>query len=416
LWSVIPFFTFSLINHVSLTCLFVRYATQALLPNAEYLVIGGRRSFSYEYFPKEGQPTEKPYFFPFLYETSDIDENNLYPFVHLSSDSNLFIFANNRSLLLNPSTNKVVRTFPVLPGGSRNYPASGSSAMLPIRLDSPIKKASDVKIEVMVCGGNSYDSFNAAEAQKQYLPALKDCGRIVITDPDPEWDMEEMPSPRTMGDLLNLPNGQLLLINGAKKGTAGWWDADEPNFVPSLYYPDKPKGERFKEMVSTIIARMYHSSSAVIPSGKIWVGGSNTHNTYKDVDQFPTETRVEAFSPPYFDPNLDPYRPKIVEKSSEKKLKYGHNFETQFQLPDMNQKLTKQDIKVTMYFPPFTTHGFSMNQRLLVLEIIIVQNSEGTYKVMSKAPSFRELAPPGYYLIFVVNRGVPSQGHWVNIQ
>ncbi|TKY44598.1 Galactose oxidase [Spatholobus suberectus] len=391
------------------------YATQAILPNGEYIVIGGRRSFSYEFFPKEGQASFKPYFFPFLYETSDIDENNLYPFVHLSTDGNLFIFANNRSLLLNPNTNKVVRTYPVLPGGSRNYPASGMSSILPIKLDGTEQNSASIKVEVIVCGGNSYDSFYLAETKKFFLPALKDCSRMIITDPNPQWDTEEMPSGRTMGDSLILPNGQILFINGAQKGTAAWWDADEPNFTPVLYWPEKPKGERFKVLKATKIARMYHSTSAVLPSGKIWVGGSNTHDTYKDKDKFPTETRVESFSPPYLDKNLDKYRPKIVEESLEKKLRYGNNFETQFKMQNMDQKLTKQDIKVTMYFPPFTTHGYSMNQRLLVLNSFIVQNSEGIYKVMSKAPSFREVAPPGYYLLFIVHRGVPSKGMWVHI-
>nr|ACU17686.1 unknown [Glycine max] len=183
------------------------YATQAILANGEYIVIGGRRSFSYEFFPKEGQPSDKPIFFPFLYETSDIDENNLYPFVHLSSDGNLFIFANNRSLLLNPTTNKVVRTYPVLPGGSRNYPASGMSSILPIKLDGTELSSASIKVEVLVCGGNSHDSFILAETEKIFKPAIKDCSRMVITDPDPKWDSEEMPSGRTMGDSLVLPNG-----------------------------------------------------------------------------------------------------------------------------------------------------------------------------------------------------------------
>lgn len=143
-------------------------------------MIGGRRAFSYEFLPRvEGKLAETPRFFPFLYETSDIDENNLYPFVHLSTDGNLFIFANNRSLLLNPTTNKVVRTYPVLPGGSRNYPASGMSALIPINLASINKNdpSIPIKAEVIVCGGNSHDAFYMAETKKVFLPALQDCNR-----------------------------------------------------------------------------------------------------------------------------------------------------------------------------------------------------------------------------------------------
>lgn len=240
---------------------------------------------------------------------------------------------------------------------------------------------------------------------------------MIITDPSPKWETEEMPSRRTMGDVLVLPNGQLLFINGAQKGTAGWWDADQPNFTPVLYNPEKPKGQRFKVMKPSQISRMYHSSSAVLPCGKIWVAGSNTHDTYKDKDKFPTETRVEAFSPPYLDKSFDKFRPQIVEESSTKDLSYGVNFETHFSLQDGGyDELTKNDIKVTMYFPPFTTHGVSMNQRLLLLNTEnIVSKTKGVFVVESEAPLFANVAPPGYYLLFVVHRGLPSQGMWVHI-
>lgn len=377
--------------------------------------MGGRRAFGYELIPmQEGETSKKFYNFPFLYETSDFDENNLYPFVHLSTDGNLFIFANNRSLLLNPTTHKVVRTFPVLPGGSRNYPASGMSALLPIDLNNNAA----AKAEVIVCGGNVPIAFELAEIKKIFLPALQDCNRLTITDPSPKWETELMPSRRTMGDALILPNGQLLFINGAQLGTAAWWDADAPNYTPVLYSPEKPKGLRFKELKPSQIARMYHSTSVVLPSGKVWVSGSNTHDTYRDKDKFPTETRVEAFFPPYLDENLNKYRPLINEEASDKELRYGDFFETQFSMEDGTEELVAGgDIKVTMYFPPFTTHGFSMGQRLVILKIDdLILQGQGVYRVRLVAPPSGVIAPPGYYLLFVVHRGLPSTGMWVHIQ
>ncbi|MED6149735.1 hypothetical protein PIB30_065396 [Stylosanthes scabra] len=40
-----------------------------------------------------------------------------------------------------------------------------------------------------------------------------------------------MLSGRVMGDALLLPNGQVLMLNGAQ-GTTAWWDADKPNYTP----------------------------------------------------------------------------------------------------------------------------------------------------------------------------------------
>lgn len=240
---------------------------------------------------------------------------------------------------------------------------------------------------------------------------------MVLTDQIARWETEDMPSRRIMGDCIILPNGQLLFINGAQRGTAGWWDADTPNLTPALYSPEKLKGQRFTQLNPTQISRMYHSTSALLPNGKIWVAGSNTHDTYKDVDQFPTETRVEGFSPPYLDPALDKFRPIIDEVFSTKNLKYGHKLETIFKLPeDINNNVAKNDIKITMYFPPFTTHGYSMSQRLVVIKSrTMFKNVQGLFSIESLAPPSGEVAPPGYYILYVVHRGVPSKGMWVNI-
>ncbi|XP_010254463.1 PREDICTED: aldehyde oxidase GLOX1 [Nelumbo nucifera] len=387
------------------------YATQQILPDGSFIVVGGRRMFNYEFVPEEGKSNPTNYDLPLLRETTDEGENNLYPFVHLSTDGSLFILANNRSILLNPVTGKVVREFPVLPGGSRNYPASGMSALLPIKLYG--ENAAVIPAEVLVCGGARSEAYKMAE-KFIFLPALQSCGRIHITKPDSVWKMEHMPSPRVMGDMLNLPTGDILMINGAKRGTSGWEFADEPNFTPVLYKPKNKRGDRFTELAPTAIPRMYHSSSAVLPDGKILVAGSNTHNAYNFTVKFPTEVRVEKFWPPYLDPLLKIHKPTIVQESTPQAIKYGEEFTTMINL--LAVKLDKTDLKVTMYAPPFTTHGYSMNQRLLVLAIREVVMAEiKTFRIKALAPPTSAVAPPGYYLLFVVHRGVPSHGVWVRI-
>lgn len=104
------------------------------LPDGRQIVIGGRGQFNYEFYPKKTSPGV--YSLPFLAQTNDPDiENNLYPFVHLNVDGNLFIFANNRAMLFDYIRNKVVRTYPMLPAGDpRNYPSCGSSVLLPLDL------------------------------------------------------------------------------------------------------------------------------------------------------------------------------------------------------------------------------------------------------------------------------------------
>lgn len=181
-----------------------------------------------------------------------------------------------------------------------------------------------------------------------------------------------------------------------------------------VYSPNNNAGTRFRNLAPTQIARMYHSTAALLPNGKILVAGSNTNPGYDYKAKYPTELRVEHFSPPYLDPALAAHRPAVIAQTSDAKLKYGQPFTLQFQLQD--NPVGKADIKVTMYSPPFTTHGYSMNQRLLVLgKNELTEAGPGVYKLQVVAPATNVLAPPGYYLVFVVHRGVPSVGHWVQI-
>ncbi|KAL6221102.1 hypothetical protein ACLB2K_008854 [Fragaria x ananassa] len=393
------------------------YATQITLADGRLFLAGGRHSYSYEYVPPEGQKSAGSIVSELLDTTTDTDENNLYPFVFQSSDGNIFIFANDQSILFNPKTNRQIKKFPTLPGGARNYPASGMSALLPIELKE--KNPDVIPIEVIVCGGALKEAYaaSAKPENRVFLPALNDCGRMVITDPNPQWDKEEMPSRRVMGDMLNLPTGDLLIINGAKAGTSAWWQAEDPNFTPHIYNPKFPKGQRFFDMAPTTIPRMYHSTSAVLPSTKILVAGSNPNSGYwfaPDV-KYKTELRLETFSPPYLDASLDIHRPAIDAGATSKKLTYGADFNIQFKVNEAD-KPGKNDFKVHMYAVPFTTHGYSMNQRLLSLaKKDFKAVGGGVYSITALAPPSGNVAPPGFYLVFVVHRGVPSQGVWVQM-
>ncbi|KAM7509548.1 hypothetical protein LguiA_020001 [Lonicera macranthoides] len=389
------------------------YSSNQILEDGSFIVVGGRRAYNYEIIPGQLEFPINQYGFPFLMETTDIVENNLFPFVYLMPTSEVFVFANDKAVLINPRTGQITKKLPDLPGGSRNYPASGQSVLLPVELDPALQNTDTTPVEVIVCGGNSHDAFSAVDGkpipQKMFKPALTSCGRIEPLKQGSNWQMEEMPSPRVMGDMITLPNAHVLLINGAKAGTAGWWDADIANFVPAYYKPKKPAGQRFQELAPTAIARMYHSAAALLPCGRILLAGSNPNDRYNFQMKYPTELRVEKFDPPYLDPALNEFRPEIVPPTPQLMLKYGTKFTVQIKIKTPN--VQPQDLKVTMYFPPFTTHGWSQNQRLLVLPVEGFANNQMT----ATAPANGKLAPPGYYVMYVVHRAVPSEGIWVTI-
>ncbi|XP_024973370.1 aldehyde oxidase GLOX1-like [Cynara cardunculus var. scolymus] len=387
------------------------YATNHILPGGRQIIIGGRRQFNYEFFPKISS-SEKAYSLPFLVQTNDPKlENNLYPFVFLNPDGKLFIFANNRAILFDYSRNKVVKTFPMIPGGEpRNYPSTGSGVLLPLR----IVQGTVSVVEVLVCGGAPKGAFVNAQNGK-FNDALNTCGRIRISDPNPQWVMETMPLARVMGDMLLLPNGDVLIINGGSSGTAGWEYGRNPVLNPVLYKPDCQPDVRFEIQDPSTIPRMYHSTAILIRDGRVLVGGSNPHIYYNFTNVlYPTELSLEAFSPPYLDPQLSDLRPTIIFPDPQTRFGYRDLTTIRF---TVSGTLFPHLVSVTMVAPSFNTHSFSMNQRLLILDsgngIRAVGNS--MYEAVVTAPPSGNIAPAGYYLLFVVHRQIPSEGIWVQI-
>lgn len=388
------------------------YATNHILPDGQLIVIGGRRQFNYEFYPKTASSAKNLYSLPFLVQTNDPKiENNLYPFVFLNVDGNLFVFANNRAILLDYGKNRVVKTYPAIPGGDpRSYPSTGSAVLLPLKN----LKAKFIEAEVLICGGAPKGSYNQALNGK-FVPALKNCARIKITDPNPNWVLEDMPQARVMGDMTLLPNGNVLIINGGSTGTAGWELGRDPVLNPIVYRPGNKLGSRFESENPSTIPRMYHSTAVLLRDGRVLVGGSNPHVYYNFTGVlFPTELSLEAFSPSYLDPKFANLRPRIVSPGSQSKLSYAQNIVVRF---TVSGALAQNLVSLTMVSPSFTTHSFSMSQRLLVLSAEKVTNlGKTTYEIEATTPGSGILAPSGYYLLYVVHQEIPSEAIWVQIK
>ncbi|KAL0003991.1 hypothetical protein SO802_011552 [Lithocarpus litseifolius] len=388
------------------------YASNQLLPDGRVIIVGGRRSYTYEFFPKTDAAAT--FYMSFLVETCDCygDENNLYPFLHLLPDGNLYVFANKRSILFDYNRNRVLKEFPVIPGEfKRNYPSTGSSVLLPLRLNGDVLP----EAEVMICGGAPYGAFNNSNYKRVFVPASNTCGRMKLTDPDPKWVMEVMPMPRVMSDMVLLPNGEVIIINGAMNGTAGWEEGTNPVFNPVLYkYYLHDPARRFVVLSPSKIPRMYHSTAILLPDGRVLVGGSNPHEKYNFTSYYPTDLSLEAYSPHYLKPRVSTMRPSILSvETSDGIVLYKQVFSVTFQL---NQYNPGSKIFVSLVTPSFTTHSYGMNQRLIFLEVIEVrQLSTYDYKVTARGPPIATVAPPGYYMLFVVHAGIPSQAVWIKV-
>jgi len=151
---------------------------------------------------------------------------------------------------------------------------------------------------------------------------------------------------------------------------------------------------------------MYHSTANLLADGRILVAGSNTHQFYTFTGVFPTELRVECFSPPYLGANYNAVRPAITGVPTE--LTYNLVFTVTF-------TVTTRVGGVAVYqnSAPFATHSYSQGQRSLNLKATVPVKAGGGWSMQVTAAPNNNIAPPSYYILFVVQNGIPSKGAWV---
>ena len=195
-----------------------------------------------------------------------------------------------------------------------------------------------------------------------------------------------------------LPDGTYLILNGGQQGVAGFGLADNPNLNAVLYDPSKPVNKRMSVMANTTIARLYHSEAILMADGRVLVTGSDPQSPV-----FPEEYRVEVFIPPYLMGN--PQRPSFTLAATD--FTWGQSFQiTITSLPSGNAA----NIKVSLMGAVSSTHGNSMGQRTIFPAI-----SCTTTSCTVQAPPNAHVSPPGWFQVFVLDKGIPSMSKFIRI-
>ena len=146
-------------------------------------------------------------------------------------------------------------------------------------------------------------------------------------------------------------------------------------------------------MAAMQVPRQYHATALLLPDGRVVVAGSG------DSYGGPNQTAAEFYSPPYL---FKGTRPTISSVAGT--LPYSTVFT--IGLTD-----TVPVNAVTLMRPGAVTHQFDEEQRYVSLTF---QQNGNSLSV--DAPASAALAPPGYYMLFVLNAaGVPSIARWVRL-
>ncbi|KAJ6513221.1 glyoxal oxidase [Mycena sanguinolenta] len=376
-----------------------------------YVNSAGQDNPTYEFFPSTGNPINSP----FLSKTLPI---NLYALTFLLPSGRLLMQANRATILLDPKTHKEYE-LQDMPDAVRAYPASAGSIML------PLTPANNWTATVLFCGGSNNDNWNTNWDIAAFA-ASDSCVRITpdvsanYTQDDPMLEV------RTMGNLIALPDGRVLCVNGAKSGTAGYGNntwaigqsyADDPVLTPAIYDPNKPLGSRWNRdgLNSSTIPRMYHSSATLLPDGAVLIAGSNPNADFNvgPSVKYPTEYRVERFYPSYYNER----RPQPTGLLST--LGYGGpSFDVQLDADDLGgDARNAANATVVVIRTGFSTHTANFGQRMLQLDSTYTAydaNNTATLHV-SQIPPNPAILAPGPALLFVVVNGVPSVGVQVMI-
>ena len=250
-------------------------------------------------------------------------------------DGKVFMVANNQSIIYDIEA-KTERILPDIPNNVRvTNPIDGSAILLPLH-------PPDFTPEVLVCGGTATDTIPSDQLTSQ-VPATSQCSRIKLTEEGIKegWQVEHMLEGRMMPELVHIPNGQILITNGAGSGFAaiasvgdpiGNSNADHAVLTPSIYTPDLPLGRRISNagMPTSDIARVYHSSVTLTPQGNFLIAGSNPNpNTTFAAPgvKFPSEFRVQTLDPPF----MFVERPKIL--SMPEKIGFGKRITVPISVP-----------------------------------------------------------------------------------
>jgi galactose oxidase len=363
------------------------YPTATTLPNGDILVISGYM---------KGSTASDNNTLPQVWQSATNSWRNLssaklvlpfYPY--------MFVAPNGKVFYAGPS--QVTRYLDVCGTGSwgsvvmyRNYPTRnwGSAVMY-----------DDGK--VLVTGGTTCGFYDTSSTCANLPTATTEI--IDLKSSSPAWQYAgKMAVGRKLHNATLLPDGKVL-VTGGDSGPGGR-SGGNAVLQTELWDPPPPSGNgnngtgTWSTMASIPTSRAYHSIALLLPNGKVLSAGGDTKVT------------AEIYSPPYlFNSNGSASQPTISSVSS---TSIGYNSTFTVKTPDGGGIS-----KVTMLALGSVTHNFNQTQRINFLSYQKITNLDGSVDLKITTPSSGNSAPPGYYMLFILNSsGVPSVARIVQIR
>jgi hypothetical protein len=248
--------------------------------------------------------------------------------------------------------------------------------------------------KILVVGGGGNTGWPTPDPKAATPTATAE--RIDLNGGTPGWQSAgSMSAPRRHLNSTILPDGQVLITGGTSGG--GFVNLNE-GLATKAAEEWNPSTNQWTTLAANTVMRVYHSVSILLPDATVLHGASG--NAMAGTVPVPDEANHEIFSPPYL---FKGARPTIT--SAPTSVGYGESFT--IATPNAAQVTTVRWTHIGT-----VTHAFDFGQRANTLTFTATATG-----VSVTAPSGPNLAPPGYYILFILNRnGVPSTGKIIKVQ
>jgi N-acetylneuraminic acid mutarotase len=252
-----------------------------------------------------------------------------------------------------------------------------------------------------ITGGRDYGSSVMYDEGKVIVIGggnpVKTAEIIDLNGSTPSWQrVGSMAYARRQMNATLLPDGKVLVTGGSS--STGFNDATLAVLPAEMW---DPATKSFSTMASMQVPRMYHSTTVLLPDGRVLSAGGGRPAATGTTDQ----PNAEIYSPPYlFQADGSPAVRPVITSVSATNVTYGQQFSVA--TPDA---ATITD--VTWIRLSSTTHSFNQNQRINQLGFTTTGSG-----LTAAVPSSAALCPPGHYMLFILRGGVPSIGKIMQIQ
>jgi hypothetical protein len=203
---------------------------------------------------------------------------------------------------------------------------------------------------------------------------------------------------RRQHNLTVLADGTVLATGGNSSG-ASLVDLNAGVYAAELW---NPATGQWKTLAAMQVTRQYHSTALLLPDGRVLSSGGGICGTCDQVGYL--AKNAELFSPPYLFQADGTLAPRPVIASAPATTTYGE----QFTIGTGDAAAIR---KVALLRLGAVTHSDNMEQRYIPLAF-----APGTTSLTATAPANANVAPPGMYMLFVVDaNGVPSVARMISV-